>query len=466
MKIGLFKSYIAGIKDDVHGERYCAILRYFIPECVTTILLYSLPMLMNTYFVGSLRSTPAAAALAVTAALSHFLTKVADGFSVGTVIMVGKANGIGNVEDVGRTLRNAFWTTLTLGLVIALSIYSFADVVCRWFNSSAEIVELSAPYVRLYALSVFFMFIVQVFMGFLRGIKNTRVPMFIYTFGAIVSVLVSWLLIGGNLGFPALGLYGSAVAMVFQQIVMLLTALMYLIFNKNYRRYRFDLFNCKWSFGYVFDLFMLTWPVVIDKATIAAAYMWLVKMFEPMGAGGVATFNVIKEMERFALAPAVAFATIVTFLVSNNMGARDWIGIKSNIKKTVFLASFFVFCVLLIFSLFAESIIGIFDKKGDFTGLASAAFPLLSALVFFDLLQIILSSALRGAGNVKTVMITRLVVIGAFFVPVSYWFSGMPIENDLLKFMLIFGSFYIGNALMNVIYIKRFRSDAWKPTGE
>jgi len=466
MKTGILKSYIAGIKDDAHGEKYLTILRYFLPECITTILLYSLPMLMNTYFVGSLGSTPASAALTVTAALSHFLTKVADGFSVGTVIMVGKANGLNNMEDVGRTMRNAFWTTAVLGLIVSISIYAFADAICCWFDSPVEVIALSTPYIRLYAISIFFLFIFQAFMGFLRGIKNTRTPMLIYSFGAIVSVFVSWLLIGGNLGFPALGLYGSAIAMVFQNIAMFLAALLYLIFNKSYRVYRMRLFNCIWSFSYVQQLFVLSLPVVIDKATLAAAYMWLVKMFGPMGPGAVATFNVIKEMERFALAPAVAFATVVTFLVSNNMGARDWVGIKSNIKKTVFLATFFVLCVLLIFSLFAESIIGIFDKKGDFTGLASAAFPLLSALVFFDLLQIILSSALRGAGNVKTVMITRLVIIGLFFVPVSYWLSGMPIENDLLKFMLIFGSFYIGNGLMNVVYINRFRSDAWKPTGE
>jgi Na+-driven multidrug efflux pump len=247
---------------------------------------------------------------------------------------------------------------------------------------------------------------------------------------------------------------------------MFLAAVIYFMMNKEYRAYKINLFQCLWSLSHVRQLFMLSWPVIIDKATIAAAYIWLVKMFGPMGTGMVATFNVIKDMERFALAPAVAFATIVTFLVSNNMGARDWVGIKSNIKKTVFLASFFVFCVLLTFSVFAESIIRVFDKKGDFTGLASAAFPLLSVLVFFDLLQIILSSALRGAGNVKTVMITRLVIIGGFFVPISYWLSGMTIENDLLKFMLIFGSFYIGNGLMNVVYINRFRSDAWKPTGE
>jgi MATE family multidrug resistance protein len=466
MKTGILKSYIAGIKDDAHGEKYLTILRYFLPECITTILLYSVPMLMNAYFIGSLKSTPAYAALGVTSALSHFLTKVSDGFSVGTVIMVGKANGLGNKEDVGRTMRNAFWTTAALGSVIALAIYLYAESICRWFGSPEEVVDLSLPYLRLYAISVFFLFIFQAFMGFLRGIKNTRIPMLIYCFGAVVSVLVSWLLIGGNWGFPALGFYGSAIAMVLQHVAMFLAALIYLMLHTEYRAYKINLFKCMWSLSYVRQLFMLSWPVVIDKATLAAAYIWLVKMFAPMGTGGVATYNIIKDMERFALAPAVAFATIITFLVSNNMGARDWVGIKSNIKKTVFLATFFVFCVLLIFSVFAESIIRIFDKKGDFTALASAAFPLLSVLVFFDLLQIILSSALRGAGNVKTVMITRLVVIGAFFVPVSYWLSGMPIENDLLKFMLIFGSFYIGNGLMNVVYINRFRSDAWKPTGE
>lgn len=466
MKTGIVKSYIAGIKDDAHGERYLTILRYFLPECITTILLYSVPVLMNAYFISSLKSTPAYAALGVTGALSHFLTKVADGFSVATVIMVGKANGFGAMEDVGRIMRNAFWTTLSLGLVIALAIYGFASAICSWFGAPDEVVALSVPYLRLYALSVLFLFVFQAFMGFLRGIKNTRVPMYIYSFGACVSVLTSWLLIGGNWGFPALGFYGSAVAMVLQYIAMLLAALFYLLFNKAYRVYRMNLFNCIWSVSYVWQLCMLSWPVIIDKATIAAAYIWLVKMYGPMGTGAVATFNVIKDMERFALAPAVAFATVITFLVSNSMGARDWIGIKSNIKKTVFLASFFVLCVLLVFSAFAEQIVGLFDKRGDFTGLASAAFPLLSALVFFDLLQIILSSALRGAGNVKTVMITRLAVIGLFFVPISQWFSGMSIENDLLKFMLIFGSFYVGNGLMNVVYIKRFRSEAWKPTGE
>lgn len=463
MKNGLVKSFVMGIRDDAHGEKYGTILRYFYPECITTILLYSLPMVLNAYFVGCLKSTPAFAALGVTSALSHFLTKFADAFSVGTVVMVGKANGLGNLEDVGRTMRNAFWTTCTLGFVIALVLYSSAENICRWFGVPQEVVVLGVPFLRMYAVSVFLLFMFQALMGFLRGIKNTRVPMIIYIIGAIASVLSSWLLIYGYCGLPELGFYGVAVATLIQHVVMLAAALGYLVMNTAYRQYHINLFNCIWSLNYVKRFLSLSWPVMIDKLTMAAAYVWLVKLFGPMGLGIVATYNVIKEMERFSLAPAVAFASIITFLVSNNMGARDWIGIKSNIKKTIFLASFFVFCVLLTFSIWAEQVVGLFDKKGDFTAIAAAAFPLLSILVFFDLLQLVLSGALRGAGDVKTVMYTRLVVIGAFFVPVSYWASQLSVANGLLKFMLIYGSFYFGSALMSIVFVNRFRSEAWRP---
>ena len=114
------------------------------------------------------------------------------------------------------------------------------------------------------------------------------------------------------------------------------------------------------------------------------------------------------------------------------------------------------------FSLNTSRIVYFFDKTGDFTDLASKAFRILSVLVFFDLLQLILSGALRGAANVNLVMWVRLAVCVGYFFPISYYFSTLPIENTMLKFLLIYGSFYIGNALMSIFYIRRFRSGTWK----
>ena len=84
------------------------------------------------------------------------------------------------------------------------------------------------------------------------------------------------------------------------------------------------------------------------------------------------------------------------------------------------------------------------------------------SLAFFDLLQVVLSGALRGAGNVKTVMYTRLFVVFGVFAPISYMLTYLPMEDQLLKFIIVYGSFYISNGIMSILYINRFRSDAWK----
>jgi Na+-driven multidrug efflux pump len=117
--------------------------------------------------------------------------------------------------------------------------------------------------------------------------------------------------------------------------------------------------------------------------------------------------------------------------------------------------------ILMIFAINPARIIQFFDKTGEFTPLAVWAFPFVSVLVFLDLIQLILAGALRGAGNVRMVMQTRLLVCIGFFVPVSYLLSTMQMPT-FTKFILIYSSFYVGNALMSVVYIRRFRSDVWQ----
>ena len=120
-----------------------------------------------------------------------------------------------------------------------------------------------------------------------------------------------------------------------------------------------------------------------------------------MGKYVIASFVVIKDFERLAIQPAAAFAQVITFLSSNDHGRKDWEGIKSNTKKTVFLASLFVGLILLLFSINPTYFISIFDRKGKFTEFAAGVFPMLSIMVFFDLLQLILAGSLRGAANVQ-----------------------------------------------------------------
>jgi len=461
MKKNLLTSYIAGIFDTEHGESYGKIIRLFTPEFVIAFLIYFLPLWIDAYFIGCLKSTATYGALGMTNNLLHFIMKIAEGISVGTVILSGFFNGKQEYANVGRSLRDAFWISIVTGASFALFLYLGAAWIYGWYVP-ADMVAQGVPFLRMRAIGIFFMFVSYAFLGFLRGIKNTRVPMQIYIAGVVSFILVDYMLIFGMYGCPQMGLTGSAIASIVQNIVMAVAAMMYVLLNPEYRVYGINLMSGITQHDQLVRLLALSWPVVIDKATLAAAYIWLGTMLKDLGTNTAATFIVVKDMERLAFLPAIAFAQVITFLVSNDYGRHNWEGIKSNIKKVAFLASSMVFILIAVLVLDPERIIRLFDQRGEFTPMAATVFPVMSVLLFFDLVQLILAGALRGASNVRMVMMVRLIICSGFFVPVSYLFSKMPMENVALKFMCIYGSYYVGNLLMSLIYIQRLSCDDWK----
>jgi putative MATE family efflux protein len=462
MKKGLLTSYLDGIKDTQHGESYSTIIRYFIPEFISAFLLYSLPLFIDSYFISQLESTSLYAALGAANNFLHLIIKIAESFMVGIVIIAGQYNGMHDYKNAGHAARDAFWTICLVGIFFSLFLYGGAYYILVWYGIPTQMMEASVPFLRIRALGVFFTFLYMAIVGFLRAIKNTNVPMATFVLGSITFLFFDYVFIFGKFGFARMELQGSAIASVIQYATMFFAALIYVLWHKDYRQYQLELWRGITDIAYVKKLFALSWPVVLDKATMAWAYIWLCKMINPMGTCTVASFCVVKDMERFAFLPAVAFAQVITFLVSNDIGIHDWISVKSNLKKVCFLASMMVFSVLITFSLYPEPIMRFFDKKGEFTPMAAHAFPILSVLVFFDLVQLLLSGALRGAGNVKVVMYVRLLVCFAYFVPLSYLLSHMNFQDETLKFILVYGSFYFGNALMSIAYINRLRSEEWK----
>lgn len=460
MKKNLVRSFIDGINDVEHGERYSKLFSYFYPEFITNLLINSLPLLVDAYFIG-LISTTAYATVGVTASLIHLLLKSAEAFSVGTVILTGQLNGAHDRHGAGKALTTAFWVSCVVGLAVGFLLYIGAPLIYAFYDVSQEMLPLGIRYLQLRAIGIFFLFVYQACIGFLRGVKNTKIPMISFVAGTVVFLIFDYLLIFGAWGLPQLGLEGSALASIIQYAVAMSIILVYLLFGPYTRPYAIKLFSDLRNICYVKNILSLSWPIMIDKVTLAFSYIWLTKMINPMGTNVVAAFCVVRDMSKFAFLPAVAFAQIITFLVSNDIGAGNWRGVKSNIKKVIFAALCLMLTILLIFMTCPRAIVHLFDSKDNFTEFAVRVFPIVSIFMFFDLVQVILSGALRGAANVKIVMIVRTVVLFGFFVPVSYGLAHLQLPDDI-KFIIIYSSFYLANAIMGVGYLYHFRSDRWK----
>ncbi len=436
-------------------------MRYFFPEFIAALALYSVLNLLDAWFIADLKSTTMYGTLGITNGLYHFIVKIAEGLSVGSVIICGQYNGAKKYSEVGKSFVETFWVIAIIGFCFAGFLYGAAPLIYAWYGAAAEVIVIGVPFLRVRAIGVLFMFLYFGCIAFLRGIKNTKTPMYIYIMGGVVFVFFDYVLIFGKFGFPQLGFFGSATASVIQYGFMFVLSLLVLIFNQDYRKYSINLLQPLYDFKLIKRFFMLSWPIVLDKATMAASYVWLGKMITTMGVAWMAIFTVVKDMDRVAFLPAIAFAQIITFLASNNYGSGNIEGIKSNIKKVLFLANIGVAIILFCFLIWRTTFIGWFDQKGEFTDLAASVFPFLAPLVFCDVFQIILSGALRGVSDVRTVMWTRLFVCSCVFAPVSYLIAHLPIASSQVKFILIYVTFYLSNAIMSAVYINRFRSNKW-----
>ena len=448
--------------NDQNGVSYNRILRYFYPEFITALIIYFLPQFIDCYFICTLKSTNLYAISGIVENFLSMFTKSAEGLLVGTVIISGYFNGLQEYKKAGESFIDAFWTTICIGVCVAFMLYYGAFVFYTFNSFTPEMIRLGTPYLQMKSLGVFFLFFYFALVGFFRAVKNTFTPMIVFAMGSCVFVLCDYLFIFGSFGFPKLGLVGSAVAYLIQYAFMSFIMVCYLLYGKRYKNYNIHFLPKTVKLERVKRFLFVSYPVVLDKISIAFAYVWLGSCISKLGSTAGASFAMIKLMERIAFVPAIACAQIITFLVSNDLGKGHWDAIHGNIKKVIFLASIMVGGILLVGALWPYMIVKFYGCTEEMCYLVASVFPPLSVLVMFDLLQLILSGALRGAGDVQTVMKTRFIIIFGYFIPMTYVISWLSFSDVASKMLITYAAFLVGNGLMSIVYILRLKQDHWK----
>ncbi|MFA5306798.1 MAG: MATE family efflux transporter [Candidatus Babeliales bacterium] len=456
--IALLKKF-TGIKGK--GESFDRILGYWFPELVSQIILITLPSFVDSLVVAQLGSITVYGALGMGSHVMHALNKLGEAIPVAATAVIGRHNGAQEYEKCGEDLGDTFWTTFFLGFVQFTFFYFCAAGFYHWLGVPEDMVVHGTPFLMLKSFGMWLAFITFGLLSFIRAVKNTRVPMLVCLVGIVTFIFFDYGLVLGKFYLPRLGLLGSSVATVIEYGFMTSISLFYILTNPDYKKYFAKIFFSVFNVRRALNLLNLSWPIVIDKTTIALSYIWLAKQIAHLGTQSIASFDVIKNLERMAFVPVMASATIITFLVSNYLGARDYDGATATIKKLYLFSCITVLISLIFLCINATYCVSFFDPANKLTTFAAAALTPISLLVFFDFTQVFLAGALRGAGDVKTVMWTRVIVCGCFFVPISSYFNSLPNISNLMKFVFIYGSFYVTTGIIGLVYLLRINSHKW-----
>lgn len=446
------------------GDSFKNILFYWLPELITAIVFVTLPPIYDSYITAQMKSLITYGAIGTASSFLYTIVKLAEAIPVAAVAIYGRYNGSKEYEKCGEGLGDSFWTSCFLGFIQFFVILIGANFIFKMLGVPTQMIQIGASFLRIKSLGFFFMFTFMAFLGFMRSIKNTRIPMFLTAFGVCFYTIIAPTLSFGWFGITPMGQNGMAIATVIEFALMNLIALIYILKTSAYKKYFTRVFFGIFSFKRALHLLNMSWPIIIDKSIMSYAYLWLNRMIAPMGPVAIGSFVAVHDLERFAYIPVVAAGAIIPFLVSNRIGSQDYDGATANVKKVLLLASITTISLLILICTNSSFFISFFDKTGEFSTLATKVLPYISLLVIFDITQIILSGALRGAGDVKTVMIGRFIACAVFFAPFSWLMSHLPIQNQSIRFVLTYGSLYIATGVMGLIFLLHMRNRKWQKT--
>jgi len=168
---------------------------------------------VGTIMIGQKGET-AIAAVGLAGQMFFLLTLAVFGIASGSAIFTAQLWGKRDTHNIHRVLGLTLALALLAGGFFFLLAELFPAQVMGLYSMDPAVVKLGSAYLRIYGFSFLFFAVTVSYSTVLRSVGNVRIPMVISTAALALNTLLSWCLIFGHLGLPAMGVTGAAVAIM------------------------------------------------------------------------------------------------------------------------------------------------------------------------------------------------------------------------------------------------------------
>ena len=393
---------------------YGHIWRVAYPILVSLIMEQLLGM-TDTAFLGRVGEVElAASAIAGVYCLAIFVTGF--GFGIGSQIIIARRNGEGNYRETGNIFWHGVYFLTGLAAVVIILSELFSPWILGHLIESDEIVAAAMSYVRWRLVGFIFAFVTVMFRAFYVGTTQTRTLTLNSIVMVLANILFNWILVFGKLGFPALGIAGSAIGTALAELVSLIFFTVYTITKTDCEKYGLNR-RIRFSWKKLKDILSISvWTMVQNFFSVSTWFIFFM-FVEHLGERSLAISNLIRSISGFLWVFVSAFASTCSSLVSNLIGEGHTDSVPRLIRRVIKLAYIPVTALALIFALFPKTVIGIYTDMPDLISASVRSLWVLCFSYLFTAPALICFNAISGTGNTRTAFaleMAALVIYVAF----------------------------------------------------
>ena len=163
-------------------------------------------------FMLSQYADEAVAAVGVANQLITFAFLVFQIINLGTTVLCSQYLGAGNRQKMEQVTAMALLLNIISGAVISVILSAGAPLLLGWMGLKPDLMQYGLPYMQIAGAFAFFQALHLTVSASLRADHKVIYPMMVVMLVNVVNIIGNYGLIFGNLGLPALGVKGAAIA--------------------------------------------------------------------------------------------------------------------------------------------------------------------------------------------------------------------------------------------------------------
>ena len=322
---------------------YKSVLVLLIPIIVQQFI-SSFVSLLDNVMVGSLGTEAISAASIANQVMMVFNLAIFGGLS-GASIFGAQFFGKGDMDGMRHTFRYKmiFGVLCSAAAVLIYLIFgeSFIAAFLKGESNGGDLaltLRSGCAYLDLMLWGLPPFAVVQVYAGTLRESGETRAPMFAGIVAILTNLFGNWVLIFGNLGAPALGVEGAAIATVISRYVELLIVTVHA--HRHTDRYLF--FAGAYRTLYVprrltRRITRTAAPLLINEILWSLGMTFITQFYSSRGLNAVAALNINGTAWNLFCVIMFALGSAVSIMVGQRLGAGKMAEARDVDRKLIFL---------------------------------------------------------------------------------------------------------------------------------
>lgn len=443
-------------------------MKHYKKEIVQTTINMAWPAIIESFFVAfaglvdsfmvSSLGSHAVAAVGLTTQPKFIGLSLFFATNVAISALVARRRGEQKQEDANRILYTALIFIVVAAVVLSALIVWLADPIIRLCGSTPETHDGAVLYFRIIMGGMIFNCIQMGINSAQRGAGNTKITMRTNVTSNTINIIANYLLINGNLGFPALGISGAALATVIGTVVACVMSVISILKPEGFVSIPYIIRNkIRPAMSTFVNLVKVGYSVFFEQLLMRIGFMMTAIMAADQGTDAMAAHQVGMNIMGLSFSFGDGLQATAVALIGRSLGARDQELAKEYGRTCRMIGGVIAVCLAVLYFVGARPLYNLFFKEEHIVEIGVDIMHVIILVVIFQICQVIYMGCLRGAGDTFYTAVASMISVTIIRTAVSY-FCGYTLAWGIIGIWLG----VLGDQVSRFIFAStRFKAGKW-----